>query len=470
MSKKVISVLLSVAIMATMLCVGFGMLTASADTVTYYFLAPDSYLSTNDTVGVYYWQPKEPAPWPGVAMEKAESIGKNVFSVTVGDNDETEYIIFNAFVDAGTPADPALAAVAHQTVNIELNGNDKYENFYGMIYVLANDADHRSVNEFSGAITGSGDWFSIDPSAPDYYKNDKIHYGSYGFPEENADDSAKEVHEGDTVKVSVTLGGVEKAGTLTSYVKFDKSLLEYTGTKTAKAEGQIVPNDSLSAEDGLENTLIVGAVFAAEGTDAFAGDPAEVMTFDFKALKNTTLADVKASVSQFAEEITKIEGDEVKDVYTNYNHVEEGNAFSGLAFEVVCPHKEESSSETSSTVSSETSSTTSSEVSSTVSSETSSTTSSETSSTTSSETSSTTSSETSSTTSSENSSNASGTSSTGSSSKASSSSSSSNKSSSTPSNGQAIQTAGTFAVVTLVVVLMLAGAAAVLYARKKTEE
>ena len=147
MSKKVISVLLSVAILATMLCVGVGMLTASADTVTYYFLAPDSYLQTNDTVGVYYWQPKEPAPWPGVEMKKAESVGKNVFSTTVGDNDETEFIIFNAFVDAGSPADPALAAVAHQTVNVELNGNDKYENFYGMIYVLANDDAHKSVNE-----------------------------------------------------------------------------------------------------------------------------------------------------------------------------------------------------------------------------------------------------------------------------------------------------------------------------------
>ena len=44
MSKKVISIVLSVAMVLAVLCVGFGALTASADTVTYYFLAPSNYL------------------------------------------------------------------------------------------------------------------------------------------------------------------------------------------------------------------------------------------------------------------------------------------------------------------------------------------------------------------------------------------------------------------------------------------
>ncbi len=472
MSKKVISVLLSVAIVATMLCVGVGMLTASADTVTYYFLAPDSYLTTNGTVGIYYWQPKEPAPWPGVEMTKAEDVGHNVFAATVGDNDETETIIFNAFVDAGNPADPALAAVAHQTVNIDVNGDASHENFYGMIYVLANDDAHKSVNELSGAVTGSGAWFSIDPASDEYYKNSKEFYGSYGFPEENPEDAAKEVHKDDTVKVSLTLGGVEKAGTLTSYIKFDSSLLKYTGNKSTTADGQLLVNDTFAEEDDLKDTLVVGAVFDAEGTDAYAGAPAEVYTFDFTALANTTLADVKAAVSQFAEEITKISGQDVVDVYTNYNHIEEGNAYSGLAFEVICEHKDESSSKTSST--SSTSSTTSSKTSSTTSSETSSTTSSDAgSSSTPSDngSSSTPSNNGSSSTPSNNGSSSKGTSSTGSSSKASSASSkaASSKAASTASNGSAIQTAGTFAIVSLVVVLM-AAAAVVLYSRKKTEE
>jgi len=462
MSKKVISVLLSVAILATMLCVGVGMLTASADTVTYYFLAPDSYLQTNDTVGVYYWQPKEPAPWPGVEMKKAESVGKNVFSTTVGDNDETEFIIFNAFVDAGSPADPALAAVAHQTVNVELNGNDKYENFYGMIYVLANDDAHKSVDELSGAVKGSGEWFSIDPSAPDYYKNSKEFYGSYGFKEENPDDANKEVHKDDTVKVSLTLGGVANAGTLTDYIKFDSSTLKYTSERTInQTEGAtVLVNDSFSVEDGLKDTVAVGAVFNPLGTEmAYAGDPTAVVTFNFTALKDMTLADAKAAVSQIAEEITKIdpEKSDVVDVYTNYDLKNEGNAFTGLAFDVVCPHKEDpSSSEASSSATSSaasSSATSSSASSSATSSAASSTTSSKASSTGSSTTSSSTSSTKSSTSSSSNTSNK----------------NTSNSTKSTASNGAAVPTAGTFAVVSLIVVLM-AAASVVLYTRKKTEE
>ena len=466
MSKKVISVLLSVAILATMLCVGVGMLTASADTVTYYFLAPDSYLQTNDTVGVYYWQPKEPAPWPGVEMKKAESVGKNVFSTTVGDNDETEFIIFNAFVDAGSPADPALAAVAHQTVNVELNGNDKYENFYGMIYVLANDDAHKSVDELSGAVKGSGEWFSIDPSAPDYYKNSKEFYGSYGFKEENPDDANKEVHKDDTVKVSLTLGGVANAGTLTDYIKFDSSTLKYTSERTInQTEGAtVLVNDSFSEEDGLKNTVAVGAVFNPLGTEmAYAGDPTAVVTFNFTALKDMTLADAKAAVSQIAEEITKIdpEKSDVVDVYTNYDLKNEGNAFTGLAFDVVCPHKEDpSSSEASSsaTSSAASSSATSSAASSSASS-----------SATSSAASSTTSSKASSTGSSTTSSSTSSTKSSTSSSSNTSNKNTSNSTKSTASNGAAVPTAGTFAVVSLIVVLM-AAASVVLYTRKKTEE
>ena len=480
MSKKVISVLLSVAIVATMLCIGVGMVTASADTVTYYFLAPDSYLSTNGTVGIYYWQPQEPAKWPGVEMKKEESIGKNVFSAQVGDNDETETIIFNAFVDAGDPADPALAAVAHQTEDISVIGDADHTNYYGMIYVLANDDDHKKVNESTGAVKGSGKWFSLDPESPEYYKNSKEFYGSYGFPEENPDDANKEVHKDDTVKVSLTLGGVAKAGTLTSYIKFDSGLLKYTGNKSTTADGQLLVNDTFAEEDNLKDTIIVGAVFDAEGTDAYAGDPAEVYTFEFTALQDTNLADVKAAVSQFAEEITKIENQEVVDVYTNYNHIEEGNAFSDLAFAVECPHTDDTSSTSStSTSSTSTSSTGTSSTGGTSSTSTSSTSTSSTgtSSTGTSSTDGTSSTGTSSTGSVSQGSSSTGVTSKDSSSKGdsstgsskASSASSSKPTSSTPANGSAIQTAGTFAIISLVVVLM-AAAAVVLYSRKKTEE
>ena len=192
---------------------------------------------------------------------------------------------------------------------------------------------------------------------------------------------------------------------------------------------------------------------------AYAGDPTAVVTFNFTALKDMTLADAKAAVSQIAEEITKIdpEKSDVVDVYTNYDLKNEGNAFTGLAFDVVCPHKEDpSSSEASSSATSSaasSSATSSAASSSATSSAASSTTSSKASSTGSSTTSSSTSSTKSSTSSSSNTSNK----------------NTSNSTKSTASNGAAVPTAGTFAVVSLIVVLM-AAASVVLYTRKKTEE
>ena len=122
MSKKVISILLSAAMLVAMLCVGVGAVTASADTVTYYFLAPDEYFATNNSVGYYYWSPEENGPWPGLEMTPAPEVGDNVFKCEAPDMDSTSTIIFNAFVDAGTPADPELAAYAHQTINVNTEG------------------------------------------------------------------------------------------------------------------------------------------------------------------------------------------------------------------------------------------------------------------------------------------------------------------------------------------------------------
>ena len=265
---------------------------------------------------------------------------------------------------------------------------------------------------------------------------------------------------------NATLGGVANAGTLTDYIKFDSSTLKYTSERTInQTEGAtVLVNDSFSEEDGLKDTVAVGAVFNPLGTEmAYAGDPTAVVTFNFTALKDMTLADAKAAVSQIAEEITKIdpEKSDVVDVYTNYDLKNEGNAFTGLAFDVVCPHKEDpSSSEASSsaTSSAASSSATSSAASSSASS-----------SATSSAASSTTSSKASSTGSSTTSSSTSSTKSSTSSSSNTSNKNTSNSTKSTASNGAAVPTAGTFAVVSLIVVLM-AAASVVLYTRKKTEE
>ena len=186
--KKIASVLLTAALLATTAC--FATVSASADeTATYYFLAPDDFFATNDQVGFYYWAPAENAAWPGQAMTPAPEVGENVFKCEAPSMDATSTIIFNAFVDAGNPADPALAAVAHQTVNINTEGYAEGESevydalgmelddFNGMIYVL--NRHDRTINDYSGAATTVGEWFSIDPSAPNYYKNFDKYYGSY---------------------------------------------------------------------------------------------------------------------------------------------------------------------------------------------------------------------------------------------------------------------------------------------------
>ena len=120
-------------------------------------------------------------------MTPAPEVGNNVFKCSVPNKDSTPNIVFNAFVDPGSPADPQLSAIAHQTNNINLEGYtkgdsglyDTLDNFYDMIYVLS--LNNSYVSEVSGAKVFEGEWFSINPSDSNYYKNNKDYYGSYGF-------------------------------------------------------------------------------------------------------------------------------------------------------------------------------------------------------------------------------------------------------------------------------------------------
>ena len=153
---------------------------------TYYFMAPDSFFEKNDKVGCYYWQPEEPAPWPGLEMTPAPEVGKNVFKCTVPYMDKTGTIIFNDYVDPGNPSDQ----YTHQTVNINTEGYikevdeseiyDSLDNFYGMIYVCKQPYIYTTA-EFPGVYLEQGEWFSIDPEDYNYYKNYKDYYGTYGL-------------------------------------------------------------------------------------------------------------------------------------------------------------------------------------------------------------------------------------------------------------------------------------------------
>ena len=157
--------------------------------VTYYFLAPDDFLKYNDQVGVYYWLPVEAAPRPGISMTPAPEVGKNVYKCSVLNKELTLNLVFNAFVDAGSPADPELVQFAPQTKYISVEGyipgdSEIYEildNFYGMIFVTKPIVWETS--EYTAQNVYSGEWFSIDPDDYNYYRHYKNYYGTYGLDE-----------------------------------------------------------------------------------------------------------------------------------------------------------------------------------------------------------------------------------------------------------------------------------------------
>lgn len=471
MSKKVISIVLSIAMVVAVLCVGFGAISASADTVTYYFLAPSNFLlaeGSGDKVGYYYWQPSEIAPWPGAEMTKAPEIGERVYKCEAPDMDETGTIIFNAFVDAGNPADPALAAVAHQTKNINTEGYmkgesklyDTLDNFYGMIYVLSGAEEDKEINEYSGAITTKGEWFSVDPSSEYYYKNYLDAAGDYYTLDKAADTdttstdttsseatTGKKYHKDDKVTVTFLFGGVDPAGTLTSFIDFNKDVIQYVEKeKLVTTTGTVLVNDGFSEEDGMGSRLGIGCVFDPTGEEhTFAGDKVAMFNFTFTALKDFDIEDL--GVKGITTEITTIKDDDVADVFVNDAMDAEKakeDTYTEVKVTVDCNHESEP---VSSVISSEPEKPSSSEAEKpAVSSKTEE------------------SKASSAATSSKATPDASKTSSSTSSNKNGTSNGTTNNN-----NGAAIQTAGTFAVISLVVILM-AAAAVVLYTRKKTEE
>ena len=484
MSKKVISILLSAAMLVAMLCVGVGAVTASADdTVTYYFLAPDDYFATNDSVGFYYWAPTENAPWPGLEMTPAPEVGKNVFKCECPDMDSTSTIIFNAFVDAGTPADPELAAVAHQTININTEGymegeSEVYDSlgmelddFYGMIYVL--DNNNKSINDFSGAATTVGEWFSLDASAPNYYKNFEQYYGSYGFTDEDTDTdvasdtdvepSEKQYHAGDVVEVSYNVGNLPNATAITASVYFNPEVLEHVeGDYVMPAlQGSFVVNDSqVPAEavsyKGAGDVRVVNT-YNIDGKEMnFAGDPTPVITYKFTAKQDFNPEDMQLSFMTY--ELCNMIGTDDNLVFSNYDwdpQVELQNTYSTLTYNITCGHPiapdtdtaTDTATDSDKPVASDTDTATDSDK--PVASDT------DTTSKPSTDSDKTTDSDKKNTN--------------DNASKTSSKTSTTSKTTTTTNNAATVQTAGTFAVVSLVVILM-AAAAVVLYTRKKTEE
>lgn len=475
MSKKVISIVLSAAMLVAMLCVGVGAVTASADdTYTYYFLAADNYFkpeagASNSSVGVYWWQPEEVAPWPGIEMTAAPEVGENVFKIE-GVSPDTTTVIFNAFVDAGNPADPELAAVAHQTLNINTEGYDadcpydetvETENFNNWIFVLDNNS--KEVNEFSGAITTGGAWFTLDN-----YKDNEQYYGSYGFGadttsdtdatpvESDTDTAAKKYHAGDTVTATVEFGGITcngEAGKIGAYnydVNYNADVLKYESCEQKTTGGMPLANGATAGVVKLGNMAATGLDQDFTGAKA----PVAVLTFTVTAdtddLGITGACTSLSGMSQDGSATEKLVGVDNPD-----------DPYSDLVVDVACPHHDsdtsvdpgptdvDSDTDTTAPVESDTDTTVKPDTDTTVKPDTD-----------------TTKKDTDTAKASDSDKkgtgdNASKTSSTTSGAKG--------TTSTTGTSTATVQTAGTFAVVSLVVILM-AAAAVVLYTRKKTEE
>lgn len=199
MKKKIFSIILAIALVASMMTVAMVSVSASIDskgryvptnpdsTYRYYFYMPKNWENsfTKDTIGGVYWFGGTDAcssidgstgtayPWPGyVAQYEGAYDEGSVYYVDCPDDVAT--IIWNNYVNGGTCKDGVYETskeqfeAAKQTIDIaglddaELYANeelypDGLESFDGMIYVV--DINKISVNEISGKETYGGEWY-----------------------------------------------------------------------------------------------------------------------------------------------------------------------------------------------------------------------------------------------------------------------------------------------------------------------
>ena len=286
------------------------------DMVTYYFLAPDNYFKTdagavNENVGYYYWDDGGNGAWPGMAATPAPEVHPNAFKITIPDSDSVATIIFNALVDAGSPADPVLAAAAHQTKDIPLD----LEDCNGKIYVLALDEDHMSENPLSGALTSSGDWFALDAF------KDSYNYSTYSKTEEE-----KQYKAGDTVAVDFMVGGVDNLGAVTAKIFYNTDYLEVVSGLTKDEKSNEVPVVLVNENESTKGTINIGALYDPEkGTDKFAGEKAKLCTVKFKALKDFNTKDL--GISDIIVKLAKIDDKKINIIV---NKTENENVYTEL--------------------------------------------------------------------------------------------------------------------------------------------
>lgn len=210
MKKKIFSIILAVALVASMMTVAMVSVSASIDgdgryvpadpdsTYRYYFYMPRNWENsfTKSTIGGVYWFGGTEAcssidgstgsayPWPGyVAQYEGTYDEGSVYYVDCPD--DVAAIIWNNYVNGGTHKDGVYETskeqfeAAKQTIDISgLDDAETYcnydlypeglEDFDNMIYIIDGRPEKVTVNELSGKETYGGDWY--------YYYGD----GKYG--------------------------------------------------------------------------------------------------------------------------------------------------------------------------------------------------------------------------------------------------------------------------------------------------
>ena len=358
MSKKVISILLSAAMLVAMFCVGFGAVSAAAEgeekaTSTYYFLAPDNYFkaeagAVNADVGFYYWDDGGNGAWPGQPATPAPEVHPNAFKVTIPNKDYIAAIVFNAYVDAGEPADPELAKVAHQTKDIYVDVKD----CNNMIYVLMQDEAHMSINPVSQAVTSSGDWFTLDSF------KDSANYASYNFDVAETDTdvavdtdkttdtdtpaTGKKFHKDDIVTVTYKIGNLEKAAAVNSELYYNSAVLAVNtayGDKENDEEGFHVEYEKGSVEvntASAEGKVDIGATLGSKGVNDFKGEPAAVCTVQFIATADFNEDELGISVKTTS--LTNVVDGATNTIVTGDGDEDKAEAYIFIDTDVLCNH------------------------------------------------------------------------------------------------------------------------------------
>lgn len=233
MTKKIVSILLAVLMLASVLTVAAVSVAAETPTVDpnevkledgrqtvadacaeagigikrYYFYMPeDWYNDLSQTAGIYWWDTTgAPKAWPGYYAY--ETAFKGIFYADVPEDATT--IVWNNGVNGGTDESKDIFAKAKQTKNIGSEYYDPGESetypdgiedgFDGMVYVIDPNGEHET-NPISSKLGYAGEWY--------YYYGD----GTCGTTPEKGEnftvlskkDSGKQEASKDEVKPSAT--------------------------------------------------------------------------------------------------------------------------------------------------------------------------------------------------------------------------------------------------------------------------